>query len=261
MAQTCIALGRDDCSLVQMVRVAKVKAAAKPKAATKVAKVVAEDSLVAICEEEPVADDKAATEEPPKKRGRQSAKFAGDGAVPAAKRRGRSKAAVSTAEQPSGSGEALQSQCCDGAPMLEEQNSLYDLKSAAKAEELSQIDQPTASSSVCSHGDADRLATMLEESDSDGDDDTDPKETGDSVAKAKLHTLADKLSESATKRSRSTVDLETVAERMRARRFPTLSDTAWREMVDENGVRLKDWVIECCAANRSFKKKFHFAFS
>lgn len=42
---------------------------------------------------------------------------------------------------------------------------------------------------------------------------------------------------------------------MRTKKFPDLTDTQWRELVDKDGVKLKDWVESSVASNRLCKSK------
>ena len=72
----------------------------------------------------------------------------------------------------------------------------------------------------------------------------------------KKRTLADKLSGDPVKKKGKTKDVEAQAERVRLKKFSMLTDTQWNEMVDEKGIKLKDWVQSVVASNRKDQKKF-----
>ena len=68
--------------------------------------------------------------------------------------------------------------------------------------------------------------------------------------------MADKLSGEPVKKKGKTKDVEAQAERVRAKKFSNLTDTQWNEMVDDKGIKLKDWVQTVVASNRKDQKKF-----
>ena len=144
------------------------------------------------------------------------------------------------------------------APPADSEEVRLDMKGAARQEEMDELTAMVLQrSEVDSEAEADAGSQGSHEAESDEESVGNVSLPSTIVQARKGKSLSDKLNATEPPRKKQKLrDVEVAALRVRTKKFPHLSDTQWRELVDQDGVKLKDWVESSVASNRLRKSKF-----